>query len=79
MNDLKTKLGIDEWLNLIKEDKNLNGAYISLSQYIYKLEQELEDETLNKQIAQGHRKEVQMIELQERKYLKKLKTNIIHK
>lgn len=36
----KEKLGINDWLELIKEDKNLNGAYISISQYIWLLEQE---------------------------------------
>lgn len=36
----KEKLGISDWLKLIKEDKNLNGAYISISQYIWLLEQE---------------------------------------
>lgn len=76
MIELKIALGINEWLDLIKEDKNLNGAYISLSQYIYKLEQALEDETLNKHIAQGHRKEVQHRELRERKELKRYK-NIV--
>lgn len=38
----KQKLGIDSWLKLIEEDKNLNGAYISISQYIWLLEKELE-------------------------------------
>ena len=38
--ELKTELGINEWLELIKEDKNLNGAYISISQYIYLIEKE---------------------------------------
>lgn len=32
---MKEELGINEWLELIKEDKNLNNAYISVSQYIY--------------------------------------------
>lgn len=38
--ELKTELGINEWLELIKEDKNLNGAYISIYQYIYLVEKE---------------------------------------
>ena len=38
--ELKIKLGVNEWLELIKEDKNLNGAYISISQYIYLIEKE---------------------------------------
>lgn len=33
-------LGINDWLELIKEDKNLNGAYISIEQYIYLIEKE---------------------------------------
>ena len=44
----KEELGINEWLELIKEDKNLNGAYISISQYIYLLEQE--DEKLKQRL-----------------------------
>lgn len=38
--ELKTELGINEWPELIKEDKNLNGAYISIYQYIYLVEKE---------------------------------------
>lgn len=41
MNDLRKSLGIDEWLELVKEDKNLKGAYISLAQYMYLLEKEI--------------------------------------
>lgn len=44
---MKEELGINEWLELIKEDKNLNGAYISISQYIYLIEKE--NQKLNKQ------------------------------
>nr|DAZ41260.1 MAG TPA: hypothetical protein [Caudoviricetes sp.] len=36
----KEKLGVDEWLELIREDKNLNGAYISICQYVDLTEQE---------------------------------------
>ena len=36
--ELKIELGVNEWLELIKEDKNLNGAYISICQYIYLIE-----------------------------------------
>lgn len=36
----REELGINDWLELIKEDKNLNGAYISISQYIYLIEKE---------------------------------------
>lgn len=38
--ELKIKLGVNEWLKLIEEDKNLNGAYISICQYIYLTEKE---------------------------------------
>lgn len=38
--ELKNHLAIKEWLELLKEDKNLCGAYISLSQYINITEQE---------------------------------------
>lgn len=41
MNDLKKELGIDDWLELVKEDKNLNGAYFSFAQYMYILEKQL--------------------------------------
>ena len=34
----KQKLGIDSWLKLIEEDKNLSPAYISIAQYIWLLE-----------------------------------------
>lgn len=37
---IKEELGINEWLELIKEDKNLSGAYISVSQYLYLVEKE---------------------------------------
>lgn len=46
--ELKIKLGVNEWLELIKEDKNLNGAYISISQYIYLIEKE--NQELKKQL-----------------------------
>lgn len=39
-NNLRKELGIDEYLELLKEDKNLDGAYISFGQYIYILEKE---------------------------------------
>lgn len=38
--DLRKKLGIDDWLELVKEDRNCNGAYISFGQYMYLLEKE---------------------------------------
>lgn len=40
LSQVKEKLGINDWLNLIREDKNLSGAYFSLAQYIYLVEQE---------------------------------------
>ena len=40
MLKIKKELGINEWLELIKEDKNLCGAYISISQYFYLIEKE---------------------------------------
>lgn len=36
----REELKIDDWLELVKEDKNLKGAYVSFAQYIYLLEQE---------------------------------------
>lgn len=38
MNELRKQLCIDEYLELLKEDKNCNGAYISFGQYIDILE-----------------------------------------
>lgn len=38
--ELRKALGIDDWLELVKEDKNLNGAYISFGQYMYILEKQ---------------------------------------
>lgn len=38
--NLRKELGIDEWLELVKEDKNLDSAYISFAQYMYTLEKE---------------------------------------
>lgn len=37
---LRENLGIDAWLKLVKEDRNLNSAYISFAQYMYCLEKE---------------------------------------
>lgn len=37
---IKEKLGVDEWLELIREDKFLYGAYISICQYVDLTEQE---------------------------------------
>ena len=41
--ELRKKLAIDEYLDLIKDDKNLNMAYTSLAQYMCLLEQQLEE------------------------------------
>lgn len=43
-------LRINDWLKLIKEDKNLNGAYISICQYIYIIEKE--NQELKKQLEE---------------------------
>ncbi len=55
LSELKNGLGVDEWLELIKEDKNLNGAYISIAQYIYLIEKENQEtkELLHKIMASG--------------------------
>lgn len=47
IKELRKDLGIDEYLELLKEDKNLNGAYVSFGQYIDILEKRIE-KTLNK-------------------------------
>ena len=48
--DLRKKLGIDDWLELVKEDRNCNGAYISFGQYMYLLEKE--NQELKKQLEE---------------------------
>lgn len=48
--ELKIEVGVNEWLKLIKEDKNLNGAYISICQYIYLTEKE--NQELKKQLEE---------------------------
>lgn len=52
MIDLRKRLGIDEWLEIIKEDRVCNGAYISFAQYMYLLEKENQTykEVINKAI-----------------------------
>lgn len=50
MNKLREDLGIDNYLELIKEDKNLNMSYVSFSQYMYFLEQE--NQQLKEQLQQ---------------------------
>ena len=52
---MKEELGINEWLELIIEDKNLNGAYISISQYIYLIEKENQELELE---LSGYRKAI---------------------
>lgn len=49
--DLRKKLGIDDWLELVKEDRNCHGAYISFGQYMYLLEKE--NQELKKQLEES--------------------------
>lgn len=58
--ELKIKLGINEWLKLIKEDKNLNGAFISICQYIYLTEKE--NQELKKQLEEHKNKYIKRFE-----------------
>lgn len=51
---LKEQLKINEWLELIKEDKNLNGAYICISQYLYLDEKEKQE--IKKQLDDANEK-----------------------
>lgn len=51
---LKEQLQINEWLELIKEDKNLNGAYICISQYLYLDEKEKQE--IKKQLDDANEK-----------------------
>lgn len=48
--NLRKELGVDEWLELVKEDKDLNSAYISFAQYMYILEKE--NQQLKEQLKQ---------------------------
>jgi hypothetical protein len=81
--ELKTELGINEWLELIKEDKNLNGAYISICQYIYLTEKEnqklknnkIKDDKLINSLNDFNYKLKQQYELLELNYLKQKKEN----
>lgn len=57
---LRKDLCVDEYLKLIQEDKNLNGGYISLSQYIYLLEHQLEEK--NKVISETIKKLSKVLE-----------------
>lgn len=48
--NLRKELGIDDWLKLVKEDKNLDSAYISFAQYMDTLEKE--NQHLKEQLKQ---------------------------
>ena len=50
MNKLRKELGIDEYLELVKEDKNLNMGYVSFAQYMDILEKE--NQQLKEQLEQ---------------------------
>ena len=65
--ELKTELGINEWLELIKEDKNLNGAYISICQYIYLTEKE--NQELKKQLEENRLNHKQLKDLEKTQLL----------
>lgn len=81
--ELKIGLGVNEWLELIKEDKNLNGAYISICQYIYLTEKEnqelknnkIKDDKLINSLNDFNYKLKQRYELLELNYLKQKKEN----
>ena len=42
MYSFRKILRINDWLELIKEYPNLNGAYISIAHYIYLIDKEIE-------------------------------------
>ena len=67
-SELRKGLGIDDWLELIKEDKNLKGAYICFGQYmdiLEKREKQLQNNwnELKKIIEQDIRKCEELIEM----------------
>lgn len=62
--DLRKKLGIDDWLELVKEDRNCNGAYISFGQYMYLLEKD--NQELKKQLEVGKEQYNDLVEEKEK-------------
>lgn len=54
---MREELGIDDWLELVKEDKNLRGAYICFAQYMYLLEKENEKNKHYKTLYQSLKKQ----------------------
>lgn len=75
MNELKGQLGLDEWLELIKEDKNLNGAYISIAQYIDLIEKE--NQKLKAQISVREKQNRELKETNKILSLELTKDNLI--
>lgn len=71
--NLRKELGIDDWLELVKEDKNLDSAYISFAQYMDILEKE--NQHLKEQLKQRDEvidesiKQTKFIDEQLRKYV----------
>lgn len=70
----KSQLLLDYITNLQEEKDSIDDYARHLHNENKILQEELENEILNKEIAQGHRKQVQDIELQERKELKDYKS-----
>lgn len=84
VKELRESLGIDDYLELVKEDKNCNGAYISFGQYMYLLENEIQE--LKKQYCErtdcsgriGNSKKLERLEMENRnlrRAIKKLLNN----
>lgn len=53
IKELRKNLGIDDYLELVKEDRNCHGAYISFGQYMYLLEKE--NQALKKSLKASRR------------------------
>lgn len=53
IKELRKNLGIDDYLESVKEDRNCHGAYISFGQYMYLLEKE--NQALKKSLKASRR------------------------
>ena len=67
IKELRKKLGIDDYLELVKEDRNCHGAYVSFGQYMYLLEKE--NQELKKQLEEKENQQKEFIECLENKLL----------
>lgn len=80
IKELRKNLGIDDYLELVKEDRNCHGAYISFGQYMYLLEKE--NQALKKslkasrRVAKHHLNREIDLENQQKKFIEWLEDRI---